>query len=347
MSTFPILEEAQDLLYTIILEMYLVININGTNAEFSSLSPAEIETFRMDKTYIARSFKRWSTPFDDYLISKLEITSSSNHASRTRMRPVVHILQIWRIMVTLMLSVDFSKGEIAWDSHVHELESIYDLAASFIDYSAISVPVCAVDFQQTLQKTLNPDNESEQLEHQSAPEHHRMPPISISAATHTYPFKHSLHDTERNATKTRPLIAPKPARTTKPTFSLSMGIIPPLYMVSTRCRDPVIRRKAINLLSTCKRGEGIWDSWLSFRIALRMLEIEETGARHHLVKMLSESGVAVPKPVRITDMHQIPKEARVVDLGTSFGPDRQGVLRYAKSGNGLGSGDVIEEFFEW
>ena len=61
----------------------------------------------------------------------------------------------------------------------------------------------------------------------------------------------------------------------KPSFSADLGIVPPLFVVATKCRDPYLRRKAIQLLRSSARREGMWDSELSARIAQWVMQIEE------------------------------------------------------------------------
>lgn len=65
------------------------------------------------------------------------------------------------------------------------------------------------------------------------------------------------------------------ARHIKPSFSADLGIVPPLFVVATKCRDPVIRRQAIQLLKSSSRREGMWDSELAARIGIWIAEIEE------------------------------------------------------------------------
>ena len=61
----------------------------------------------------------------------------------------------------------------------------------------------------------------------------------------------------------------------KPSFSADLGIVPPLYVVATKCRNPVIRRQAIQLLRSSSRREGMWDSELVARIGSWIMDIEE------------------------------------------------------------------------
>ncbi len=68
------------------------------------------------------------------------------------------------------------------------------------------------------------------------------------------------------------------ARHIKPSFSADLGIVPPLFVVATKCRDPRTRRQAIQLLRTSSRREGMWDSELAARIGMWIAAIEEEDA---------------------------------------------------------------------
>lgn len=59
------------------------------------------------------------------------------------------------------------------------------------------------------------------------------------------------------------------------TFLFDMEIVSPLYYVGTKCRHPVIRRRAINILKGTQRREGLWDSNMAAAITERIIELEE------------------------------------------------------------------------
>ncbi|OOF95345.1 hypothetical protein ASPCADRAFT_207818 [Aspergillus carbonarius ITEM 5010] len=61
----------------------------------------------------------------------------------------------------------------------------------------------------------------------------------------------------------------------KPSFSLDMGIIDPLYDVATLCRDPLIRRKAVDILRSASRQEGVFNSYVCAVAAERVIALEE------------------------------------------------------------------------
>jgi hypothetical protein len=92
-------------------------------------------------------------------------------------------------------------------------------------------------------------------------------------------------------------------------FSLDIGIIPPLHVTATKCRDPVVRREAIDLMFNSPRQEGMWDGVLSARIGDWMVRCEEEGLTPPLLpqdegnlrKFSSASQQSYPSPPHIVD----------------------------------------------
>jgi hypothetical protein len=64
----------------------------------------------------------------------------------------------------------------------------------------------------------------------------------------------------------------------KPTFTLDNCIIGPLYNVATLCRDPIIRRKAVHVLRSACRQEGVYNSHVTAMAAEKVIAIEEAAA---------------------------------------------------------------------
>ncbi|KAL8806855.1 MAG: hypothetical protein Q9200_004892 [Gallowayella weberi] len=83
----------------------------------------------------------------------------------------------------------------------------------------------------------------------------------------------------------------------KPVFQLDHSIIPPLFSVGHKCRDPFLRRKAISMLYSAPRQEGVWDSILTARVCERIMNLEEEGLGE--VKCAGD----VPDWKRISDIH--------------------------------------------
>lgn len=56
---------------------------------------------------------------------------------------------------------------------------------------------------------------------------------------------------------------------------LDSDITMPVFFIAMKCRDPVLRRKAIQLLEEYERQEGLLNSKVLARVAERLVEIEE------------------------------------------------------------------------
>ncbi|KAK4540554.1 hypothetical protein LTR36_009084 [Oleoguttula mirabilis] len=64
-----------------------------------------------------------------------------------------------------------------------------------------------------------------------------------------------------------------------PSFSLNMGVLAPLYFLALKCREPLIRHKALDLLSTCSHQEGVWDGPTLAPSANAIVQLEEQNLR--------------------------------------------------------------------
>lgn len=61
----------------------------------------------------------------------------------------------------------------------------------------------------------------------------------------------------------------------RPSFSLNVGIITTLYDIATLCRDPAIRRRAVNVLRSASRQEGLLNSHVCAVVAEKVIALEE------------------------------------------------------------------------
>ena len=60
-------------------------------------------------------------------------------------------------------------------------------------------------------------------------------------------------------------------------FSFDLGYMIPVYLTATRCRDPILRRRAVRLLHDHPRQEGVWESVAAAAVAARWIAVEEEG----------------------------------------------------------------------
>ena len=108
-----------------------------------------------------------------------------------------------------------------------------------------------------------------------------------------------------------------------PCFSLDSGINAHLYTVACRCRDPVIRRKAIAVLRSANRHEGLWRSDLVAHVAEKVVVLEEEG-------------------LTVQSCRDVPDEARLKDLIINFDPtERRGTVRYVQKDR------IMDEVLSW
>jgi hypothetical protein len=117
----------------------------------------------------------------------------------------------------------------------------------------------------------------------------------------------------------------------KPTFGVDMAFVGPLFEVSCRCRDPLIRRRAISTLRTCGRTEGLWNAFLASKVAQKVMEIEEAGL------------------AQVQRCEDIPDWARISDISPVFDPvGRKATLTYSRPSSGCGvSRATVVEVIEW
>lgn len=60
-----------------------------------------------------------------------------------------------------------------------------------------------------------------------------------------------------------------------PSFTIDTGMIGTLYFTASKCRDRLLRRKAIELITKCPRKEGLFDSVELGKVAEFIMEVEE------------------------------------------------------------------------
>jgi hypothetical protein len=71
------------------------------------------------------------------------------------------------------------------------------------------------------------------------------------------------------------LVESQSRQPTQPLCSSGLGYVMPLHTIAARCRNPKLRRRALELLQTGSRREGIWDNKLAGQIAAQTLAIED------------------------------------------------------------------------
>ncbi|PTB67929.1 hypothetical protein BBK36DRAFT_1115244 [Trichoderma citrinoviride] len=113
-----------------------------------------------------------------------------------------------------------------------------------------------------------------------------------------------------------------PTHNIKPSFSADLGIVPPLFVVATKCREPTVRREAIQLLRSSARREGMWDSELAANIAQWVMEIEESDSPFPEMQQQQQQahggGAGASAQAVVLPSRAIPEEKRVMVQSVDF-----------------------------
>ncbi len=204
---------------------------------------------------------------------------------------LLSILKVWRATIGILLRLEWPPSELTWDRFTEGFASINALVAEMFGISTTTLFM-----RSSSPRTLSQG---------------KAQPLPTSKPTPLPPLR------------------PKPARSVSSAFSLSLGIVTPLYICATRCRESSTRHQAIFLLSYCQRREGLWDSELAGRIANRIVKIEENAA-----------GILPGAEYHPSD---IPLSARVRSLSPQLEQKRI-KIRYSREGDESGP---TEETFTW
>ncbi|KAK4946759.1 hypothetical protein LTR10_014261 [Elasticomyces elasticus] len=113
-----------------------------------------------------------------------------------------------------------------------------------------------------------------------------------------------------------------------------LGIVLPLHTVAARCRNPKVRRKALDLLLSGTRRECLWDAGMTANIVRKTLDIEEEGSDE-------EAGSLSEGPRRI------PGEKRVEEVKIEFREDKKAHLRFVTVGSRKRNEMGIQRTVEW
>jgi hypothetical protein len=116
-----------------------------------------------------------------------------------------------------------------------------------------------------------------------------------------------------------------------PIPAFDMGILPHLYFVASRCRHPLLRREALELLRRGPRQEGVWNRDMLAGIGERIMGMEE-----------SECG-------SVGSSMDILASARLTVINASIDSTRRTVLLHCcrQEAEGCGVRNVIHELVEY
>jgi hypothetical protein len=158
-------------------------------------------------------------------------------------RAGIDVLKMTHHMVTILFLMGFSTSEMDFDAFIGPMREIVELAKELV-----------VDEELTLAQ--NRCGEKKCRHKAGGKGRMLFPGIATSGSVAEGDFAHI-----------------------KASFALDLGIVPPLFVVATKCRNRKLRREAISLLFSSPRREGMWDSILCGKVGSWIMQVEEEGMR--------------------------------------------------------------------
>jgi hypothetical protein len=215
---------------------------------------------------------------------------------------------ILRLMIEATLIQLHSPQECDFDRFTNNFNNMIDLADKYLRATA-----SATKYELPRPPPRTPERQSPSSFSSSSP-------VLTPTTPATPPPAGAAEDkADCPARELRPKLPPSGSASTRPRFTMSSGVVSHLYMVAASCRDPTIRRRALQLLQTSHRREGLWDSQITATVAEKVMLLEEHNARRLL-------GLDVDQP--LMDSSQIPIQARYTVTGLQFGQNREGFVKY-------------------
>jgi hypothetical protein len=108
-------------------------------------------------------------------------------------------------------------------------------------------------------------------------------------------FDKSINEFQRIVDISETVIPSEEGDDHMPPYKLTSSLHQPLFLTAMKCREPVIRRRAIDLLRKTGKS-GPWDSEILVALAQKALEIEE---REVVRDQTIEIGKAIPESARL------------------------------------------------
>jgi hypothetical protein len=180
---------------------------------------------------------QWGVAFEPLLQSRRAGSISPTE------RAAIDVLKMLHIMTTVLFLMGFSDAETDFDGYLSHFRQIVDLAKEVVvdEERALAVAKCGDPTHCRHRRTQSGSNM-------------QFPGITTQGHKPDGSYSHL-----------------------KPSFALDLGIVPPLFVVATKCRDRTLRREAIALLMSSPRREGMWDSFLCGKVSQWIMEVEEEG----------------------------------------------------------------------
>jgi hypothetical protein len=230
----------------------------------------------------SNAIKQWEIVFAEH-----QRNMTAQDLAKPRLYAGNTLLKIAAITIRIIMGAEAgTKSEMAWDHFLDDFKTIVDLAET--------IPV------------LRPSP----AESSSTQGHRPLRPRPSSASSTPNP---TTIEPSTSVFSQLPASQPPPLQQQPSHFSPSFELSPivPLFIVACRCRDPLIRRRAIVLLLSYRRREGVWDSYGAGMVSLQCMLKEEN---IDIDQTLDFENQAVHMRGKANSCQDVPEAARVRDI---------------------------------
>ncbi|KAG0648633.1 Aspercryptin biosynthesis cluster N [Hyphodiscus hymeniophilus] len=163
-------------------------------------------------------------------------------------RAGIDVLKMIQLMTTILFLMGFSTSEKDFDNFLPLFRGIVELAKEVVVDEELSLAQSRCGDSLECRHRHRPNNSGSGMQFLGIASHGQTSYLPEDAYLHI-----------------------------KASFALDLGIVPPLFVVATKCRDRKLRREAIRLLMSAPRREGMWDSILCGKVGTWIMEVEEEG----------------------------------------------------------------------
>lgn len=199
-----------------------------------------------------RVLTKWNKAF----MALLDDAKSQHDLASERAQSIIHTLHLLRLILSISLA-HYQKGdEMIYDRYMPEFKQAVAHCVAVVNAQK-RVPE-AVSLQCSSEDSVSPRTE-----------------MSVPISFESLPSPASVSDRHLPPGSSHQISFDCPGKT-----ALSFSAFSPLHallMISFRCRDPVVRRQAVQLLRDVNCCDAFWDSRILSVVAERIVQIEENG----------------------------------------------------------------------
>ncbi|KAL6241665.1 hypothetical protein RBB50_011447 [Rhinocladiella similis] len=254
---------------------------------------------------LSQQLDQWKRAFDR--LSTLESTRNQDRANHHR--EAVLILRLWYSSCCLFLLLDSPNEVMDYDGCMPIFQSMVDVAQGLLDVQNRCGYESIVPTTQKREKASAPIIEA------------FMVPKSKCKPCELGCFE------DKGFATLRPSYFSRLPMLNKAVFTCTaLSPVPPLFIVATRCREPKLRRQALQILSQFNRRDGFWDSNLAAMCAGTLLYSEELDTTD-----LSDQRGKAQGLMKTGSAKQIPAGARMLGVRPHFGEGRLLTLELLKA----------------